>query len=230
MTTLALPVYHPDRLAAALRDMNLPGQRSKTAITKLRRERGRHKAPAPATTVQDRLNARLVTMYAGEIERRGGETGIRTDKERETRLCVADRGAGLTLLRVAGWRYYSATAKPRMASLSYLCGREDGQLWAVRVPGIITTVHAALEWIEPAAVRDARYAGRRVVRQGDVYAVETARAQDGKGDLPGNHVWNPQSRVLAHPQHGTLQLPYPVRFVSQNAYGMGRGARRAYAD
>lgn len=229
-TTIALPVCNPAALAEALKDRGLPGQRSKTAIARLRRERSHRKQHARAASVQDRLNARLAAAYSAEIERRGGETTIRTDKAREAGLKVSDRSGGLTLLHLTAWRYYSGTAKSRQASLSYLCGREDGQTWAVRVPGTVTTVRAALAWLEPAAVRAARLSGRKVTRQGDVYAVETTRAHDGKGDLPQNHIWDAGARVLAHPEHGTLSLPHPVRFYAQNAYGMGRGAGRAYGD
>lgn len=92
------------------------------------------------------------------------------------------------------------------------------------------TVGEALHWLMPQAVRDAQAAGRQVMRQGDVYAIATTAPHDGKGDLPDNHTWDPATRVLAHPEHADPHLPYPVRFVPQNAYGMGRGAGRAYAD
>lgn len=229
-TATALPVWNPAALAEALKAQALPGQRSKTAITKLRRERSRRKEQPRTVSLRDRLNARLIETYTAEVARRGGETEIRTDKDRYLGLSVADRREGLTLLHAAGWRYYSRTAKPSRAALSYLCGYEDGQTWAVRVPGTVTSVREALAWLEPAAVRDARLAGRRVERQGDVYAVETTRAHDGKGDLPDRHIWDGAARVLAHPEHGTLHLPHPVRFYAQNAYGMGRGAGRAYGD
>jgi len=239
-TALALPVYDAAGLAQALRDMQLPGQRSKTAITKLRRERQRRREEGRAAatagrrrgavlaSLADRADARVLARYVEEIERRGGETEI--DGQYGTAgLAIADRADGLALLRAEGWRKYGRQGSRRV-SLAYLCGREDGQTWAVRVPGTAGGVREALRWLEPAAVRDARLAGRRVIRQGDVYAVETTRAHDGKGDLPDSHIWDAEARVLAHPQHGTLSLPRPVRFVAQNGYGMGRGAGRAHGD
>lgn len=229
--TISLPVYDVERLAKALKEQGLPGQRSKTAITKLRRvRRSRRENSAPRLTVEGRLNAKLIEDYSAEIRRRGGEDTIRTDKDRYTGLTVADRDSGLTLLHVAAWRYYSRSTRNQYATLSYLCGREDGQLWAVRVPGTVTTVREALDWVEPAAVKKARAAGKRVERQGDVYCIETSKQYDGKGELPENHVWDSERRVLAHPEHSTLRLDFPVRFVPQNAYGMGRGAGRAYGD
>lgn len=229
-TLTGLPVRDPAALAEALKDRGLPGRRSKTAIARLRRERSHRKEQPRAASVQDRLNARLLDVYSAEISRRGGETTIRTDKAREAGLKVADRSGGLTLLHLTAWRYYSGSTKNRLASLSYLCGREDGQTWAVRVPGTVTTVRSALDWLEPGAVRVARARGRRVDRQGDVYAAQTTWACDGAGDLPDRHVWDGRARTLTHPEHGTLSLPYPVRFHAQNAYGMGRGADRACGD
>jgi hypothetical protein len=239
-TALALPVYDNAALAQALKDMQLPGQRSKTAIKKLRGERQRRReATRPAwdedarrglvlASLARRADARVVARYTAEIERRGGEVTIDSDS-RSVPLAVTDRRDGLALLTASGWRKYGRQGH-RRATLAYLCGREDGQTWAVRVPGTVTTVSAALYWLEPAVVRDARLSGRRVARQGDVYAVETTKAHDGKGDLPESHIWDAGARVLAHPEHGTLSLPYPVRFYAQNAYGMGRGAGRAYGD
>jgi hypothetical protein len=233
MTTIAtLPTYNPAQLAEALRDRGLPGRRSKTAIIRLRRERARRREALQVQppTLKERLHRRLVATYAAEIARRGGETAIDTDRDRQAGLQVVDRRDTLTLLHRTAWRYYSRTAKPRLASLSYLCGHEHGQPWAVRVPGTITTVTAALVWVTPAAVRDARAADRPVWRQGDVYAVATTKRHDGTGELPERHAWNPASRLLSHPEHGQLHLPDPVRFMRQNAYSMGRGAGRGFAD
>lgn len=230
ITTINLPTYNAEQLAKALKEQGLPGQRSKTAITKLRRQRRNRRETPQTLTLEGRLNARLIDIYSAEIRRRGGEGSIRIDRDREAGLTVADRENGLTLLHVAAWRYYSRSTRNQHATLSYLCGKEDGQLWAVRVPGTITTVRDALDWVEPAAVKKARAAGKRVERQGDVYCVETSKQYDGKGELPENHVWDAEARVLAHPEHGTLRLDFPVRFVPQNAYGMGRGAGRAYGD
>ncbi len=238
-TITGLPVWNPAALAQALKEKGLPGQRSKTAITKLRRERSRRRETAPAwgeeprhgtvlVSLARRADARIVERYAAEIARRGGETSI-DGQYGTTDLGIADRRDGLALLRADGWRKYGRQGSRRV-SLAYLCGREDGQTWAVRVPGTVTTVREALAWLEPAAVRDARSAGRRIIRQGDVYAVETTKAHDGKGELPDSHIWDAGARVLIHPEHGTLSLPHPVRFIAQNAYGMGRGAGRAYGD
>lgn len=169
--------------------------------------------------------------WTAEVERRGGETSV-TGLYSTARLAVTDESGGLVLLHCAGFRAYSRRHGCHRAALSYLCGREDGQLWAVRVPGTLTSVRAALAWLEPADVAKARLAGKRVLRQGDVYAVQTTRAHDGKGagGLPERHSWDPAARTLYHPEHGDLAVPFPARFVPQRVYGMGRGAGMADGD
>lgn len=226
MSTIALPTWDPRALATALRERGLPGQRSMTAIRKLRAERRNRTRREPTPAVRDRLYARLTARYVAEIARRGGETTV---GDVALRIVDRDPEGRMALLHASGWRDYGRRGRWR-GKLSYLCGQEDGQCWAVRVPGTITNVLSALWWIVPDEVRDAQLAGRRVVRQGDVYAVETTRRYDGTGDLPERHTWDPQTRVLSHPQHRSVTLDYPVRFVPQRAYQMGRGAGRGAAD
>lgn len=226
-------VTKPERLDKALKEHNLPGQRSKTAIIKLRRERQKRKMKQELVPLKKRFERHVVERYGAEIERRGGETSIPTGpKNQRTHLHIADRKDGLTLLRVAGWRWYSWRYGVAYQARSYLCGREDGQLWAVRVPGTITTVSKALDWITPAAVKDAMSRGKIVVRQGDVYAIQTNRRWDGVGasDLPDNHTWDPETRTLRHPEHGTLHLPHHVRFILQRALPMEGGSDRVAGD
>lgn len=188
------------------------------------------------TTASTTIDAKLIknaleTIFTGEIAKRGGEIdlGGRDGHRHPVKLVnVAD---GLGVMRTAGWRKYTKR-EGHHASTAYLCGYEDGQVWAVRIPGTITTVADALVWITPVAVKTAVEKGKRVMRQGDVYAVETTKAHDGKGDLPARHVFSSETRYLTHPEHPSVHLPYPVRFVPQKALGMGRGwgTSSVYAD
>ncbi len=183
----------------------------------------------------DRLPGYLAHVYSVEIGKRGGETQIQGENNAYP-LRMIDRADGMALLHVSAWRYYSRGFGSRLASLCYLCGRDDNGRWAVRVPGTCDTVMDALARIEPKEVQSARDNGITVLRQGDVYAVETKRAYDGKGaaTLPSNHTWNPETRELRHldsrSPHATLSIPFPVRFVAQSALRMGRTARRGSAD
>lgn len=223
-------------LAAQLREHEMPGARSATATTKLRRERARRNKGVPTPSMQQRLGARIVRLYGAEIEARGGETAIYDKSSPSGRLRLLDRrtvnGQRLYLLGVNGWRSYSTKSRSRLVSLRYLAGQDDAGPFAVRVAGTITTVLQALDDLTPAAVRDAQERGKRVRRQGDVYAIETTAAHDartGPVDPEQAHHWNAQTRYLTHRptrggKHRPLRLSYPVRFVQQSTYGMERGA------
>ncbi|MFJ8676768.1 hypothetical protein [Streptomyces sp. NPDC093589] len=241
MTRSTLPtglVQAPAALAAHLSTHGMPGQRSATAITLLRRKRARRTRPAsePAP-LAERARARRHAAVIREIRRRGGETAIE-GRYGVVHLDLVDRSGGMALAHAEGWRAYGKFPA-RMARLSYLWGPDDAGSgpWAVRVPGTVTTVDDALEWLTPAEVTQALARGRRVRRQGDVYAVETTWAHDGTGAglLASSHQWRPDTRFLVHRpddgrRHRPVRLPWPVRFVQQTAYGMGRSNGRANAD
>ncbi|HEY3483594.1 MAG TPA: hypothetical protein VGL02_32405 [Streptomyces sp.] len=251
---MATPTYPANHalLAEELRAQNLPGQRSKTAIARLRRERQHANAPLPQPLpLTERVNQWLADRYIAEINRRGGETAIASGNKasdlRTNPLKVVDRADGLTVLHVTAWRYYSRQFGSRPASLSYLCGRDDNGDWAARIPGTITTVAAALDWLTPAAVKKALAIGKRVHRQGDIYAIATVRQHDAPTGWIGDdwrtgpdgpqtsHHWDADSRILSHHpedgrRHADLHLPHLVRFVQQSTYGHGRGAGRGAAD
>jgi hypothetical protein len=175
-------------------------------------------------------------QYIEEIRLRGGETEI-VGKYGVERLAIVSQRDGLVLLRAEGWRKYGTRHPARIAALAYLAGEDDAGPWAVRVAGTCTTVGHALDFIEPADVKAARAAGRRVLRQGDVYAVETTRdAADATAQaLPRSHEWRPCTRYLVHRptdgrRHRPLRCAFPVKFVQQRAYEMGRTGRRGSAD
>jgi hypothetical protein len=228
MMSLTLPVWDPAALAAALRERGLPGQRSKTAITRLRRERrARKPAGGRLLTPQDRLHARLVSLYSGEISRRGGETGIQVSPKTWQPLRVTDRSRGLCVLHAEGWRYYSR--RSWHAALSYLCGGDEGGPWAVRVPGTITTVTGALDAITPAAARHAAAAGKAMLRQGDLYALETTAAHDTPtgwvgGTLLGRGDPHPHLAPCRRPGRPAAADPLARAVRAVHAAGLQRAA------
>ncbi|MFJ5142955.1 hypothetical protein [Streptomyces sp. NPDC088707] len=231
-------VPNPAALASYLATHQMPGQRSMTAITLLRRKRARLNAPVPTPRpVEQRAYEHLMRRVHTEIHRRGGETEIE-GQYGTARLELTNQRDGLVLVHAEGWRAYGKSPARRVR-LSYLWGRDDAGSgpWAARVPGSVTTVEEALDWLTPATVKKALANGRRVRRQGDVYAVETTRAFDGGGvgELPESHEWRPSTRVLVHKpedgrRHRPVRLPWPVRFVPQTAYDMGRTGSRTNAD
>jgi hypothetical protein len=228
-------------LAAWLTDNGLPGKRSMTAIVQLRRDRARNRpAAAVVEPLADRFTRHLVDQARAEIRRRGGEVAILGKNDRVTgtlHLADRDRNQRIILVRAEGWRYYSSRTPQRHVELAYLYGTDDAGPWAVRVPGTLRTVAEALAWLTPNEVVKALDKGLRVRRQGDVYAIETTVKRDGDGvqELPEGHEWRTGTRYLVHNpadgrKHRPLRLPYPVRFVVQSAYEMGRSGARGNGD
>jgi hypothetical protein len=108
--------------------------------------------------------------------------------------------------------------------LAYLCGTDDNGPWAVRVPGTCTSITTALEYVIPVEVRKAEAKGLRVIRQGDVFAVESKR--DGKNILPRGHEFDPVTRVLSHDGgHDPVVIDFPVTFIT--GHGMPARSRNS---
>jgi len=200
--------------------------------------------------INDVCRRMVYSLLLEEIRRRGGETTIE-DRDHTNNLVFtdADLDGDVThyILRAEGWRYYSRRVKPRLAQLSYFCGFEGKHPFAVRVAGNITTVKDAIEWLEPAEVKKKRASGKKVIRQGDVYFVESTK--DNFNDLPGNHnldySYEDTHHKITHPTHATVYLPkvdgdnnkivkVPKNIywkaIRQRAYRMGRTSRRGNAD
>ena len=122
--------------------------------------------------------------------------------------------------------------KPRRTHASFVCGRSDGQDWAIRVPGTITTVEKALEWIKPNEVRKLEAAGETVPRQGDIYFIKKriwwhdmdALWNTDHTCTGGSYTDGQVSVAIQHPQHGTLRLEglkdgYAWRAIRQRRLG-----------
>lgn len=119
--------------------------------------------------------------------------------------------------------HYSRSFGERWVGASYLCGFEDGQYFAVRIPRTITKISDALGWHVPAAVQKAQAEGRWVRRQGDVFLVALKRGQDNLSALPDRHDFRPDTRFLVHPEHKPIKLPHaPVRaYTARTLHGGG---------
>jgi len=94
---------------------------------------------------------------------------------------------------------------------SFLCGRSEGQDWAARVPGTITTIEKALDWLVPAAVKKAQAEGKTVYRQGDMYFLQLKLYRhDMNAMFASRHRWDGATIYSAgsvtHPQHPPVHL------------------------
>ena len=157
--------------------------------------------------VRRRLEWHLIAVCEQQIDDRRLSTPAGWD---EFGRAVVDRDHGLWLISGAGWYEYSRRAGSRFQSAAYLCGRDEGQLFAVRVPSTCETVEQAIHFLTPAAIREAQDKDIPVVRQGDIFfrpmrireddfdAIEgtrhEARARKGGG-------W-----TIVHPEHKPVRL------------------------
>lgn len=217
-------IYTKRDLERVFRKLGLPptGKAAKAAWERHQVREAQNSSMAPPTLKQ-RFSARITNKFRPVIRERGGETRIR-EKNGFVSLSLQDHAGGCYLLYCSGWRHYSNKFGSRAASLSYLCGHDDSGDWALRLPGTITTIYSALDWITPAQVKRALAAGKRVVRQGDVYAVET-RGADSEQRL-GSHKL--ENGVLVHisGEHAPVSVPFPAKLYQQKMYAMGRGMGR----
>lgn len=175
----------------------------------------------------------LLTTFVKEIEKRGGETLIEEKHgQKDLKVVEWNKRRQQMLLTVKGFRHYSNRSPAWKVAIAYICGIDDSGPWAVRVPGTTENIYQALDFIEPAEVKKARKNDKRVLRQGDVYAVETGNGKDraNEYDLPWSHTWAHTSRILMHDGHKPLSILYPCRFTQQKALGMGRNGRYGSAD
>ena len=189
------------------------------------------RAPAAAApSLVERGRTRFADLVKVEALRRG--LAVEVDLARngsrpvryvsETRTDADDQ---VMLLKADGWADYGRRAINRAKALAILGGRDDAGLWAVRVPATLATAEEALAWLMPAEVRAARDAGKRVLRQGDIWIVERSRDAMGGVRLPLRHDWDSEARVLRHSGHTPVEVPFPATAIAQRtleARGSGR--------
>lgn len=171
--------------------------------------------------------------WIGVIASRRWETSIEEGSgawrdARTTELDIIDRGNGLYLLGLDGWKKYTRSTSWHV-SLRYLCGHDDNGAWAVRLPGTIETVEDAVAWTTPAEVHKAQAAGKRVLRQGDVWMVEARK--DNLNALPRGHRFDPETRTLTHDGgHAALHVPFPAKAVTAKVVNPAHSRRRGRFD
>lgn len=176
---------------------------------------GRASLKTEPAALRTRLMQRLQAICSQQIRERGldtptgwwseGEGGTVTDYDPKRRLWVVS----------AEYRYhYSNRAGDWWVGASYLCGHDDGQYFAMRLPKGITKIDEALAWITPAEVRKAQEQGRWTARQGDVWLIGLKAGKDNVAGIRWTrHEWRSDSRTLEHPEHGMLSVPEGIKAV-----------------
>lgn len=194
------------QLLSRLAKVNLP-RGTKGQTLELARELVRIRTAGRQEPLKKRLHRHLVSRLEAQVTHRRLSTPAGWDDFPKS---VIDKRPGMWLVHGEGWYEYSRAHGSRYQSASYLCGREDDQDWAVRVPGTIRSIGAALYWLEPAPVREARQKGLPVQRQGDMYFRPMRIADHDFSALVGTRheadVQADGSIIIQHPEHPTVTL------------------------
>lgn len=159
--------------------------------------------------LSQRLDTYLLAIGADEIDVRQLTRPAGWDDFRKT--VVRDQAhPGLWVIAGGGWYEYSRSFGRRYRQAAYLCGRDDGQLFAVRVPGATASVADALDWLKPAAIREAEAKGLPVKRQGDIFFRPIRISAHDMAALSGTrHEARPRADgglTIVHPQHRPIVL------------------------
>jgi hypothetical protein len=127
-----------------------------------------------------------------------------------------DLQKAVALLEVEGWAQYSKSYGRRWTRLAVLVvfDQDTRTRKALRVGPTVSSVEEALDYIKPAAVRKAETAGKRVLRQGDIYFVPSRKA-NFEALIGTRHQYEPQEGIVIHPEHSTLKLVGPHRAYRQ---------------
>lgn len=178
--------------------------------------------------VANRLNDRLLGIAEQQIAGRRLSVPAGWDEFGKT---VLDRRDGLWLVSGSGWYEYSKRHGSRYQAAAYLCGRDEGQYWAVRVPSTCESVPAALDFITPRPIREAQAAGLPVVRQGDIYFRPMRIAADDFDALDGTR-HEARARkdggwTIVHPEHRPARLSAKYTWRAYRQQQVDGTSRRA---
>ncbi len=164
-------------------------------------------------TIEERRTIHRLQVGMHEIYRRGVSTphtfgeGVLTPR-------ITDSTREHWVIHASGWVDYTSRER-HFCGASYLCGWDDEQLFAVRVPLRVTTVSAAIAWLMPSAVASAVNAGKDVRRQGDFFFIQRARKSDLSALVGSDHEARGRKDggwTIVHPQHRPLRLSGKCRW------------------
>lgn len=95
-----------------------------------------------------------------------------------------------------------------MEHVRYLAGIEGGQIWIMRLPDHVASIEAAGGAFPPPALLRAREEGHQTRRHGDLWIYQINGDADDLWKLPPAYKFDPARRLLSHPEHGVLHLPF----------------------
>lgn len=159
--------------------------------------------PTQIIKLQNRLKNYLVKITPN--------TSYRECNLQAGRITDYDKTQKLWIISCSKYLYTYKEYKDIYRDAMWLCGRDDGHIFVHQIPSTITKIEDALAWIRPAAVDKAIKAGKKVLRQGDIWFVEHNFRCDDTRAIPAGHNYNPQTRDCVHAEHGTLHIPFNFR-------------------
>ncbi len=163
-----------------------------------------------------------IQLLLREIEQAGHITQWRDSYKRNHQVEFVDKcrcgNRVVYFFRGEGWFHYSRRFGARYRQFAYLVGGDDNGRFVRRVNASCKTIQEALNWLIPAAIQKAIKEKKKVVRQGDVYLVESVR--DDLTKLPSSHTFDESSRCLLHNGgHAPYYFPYFIKAYQQRNLG-----------
>ena len=196
----------------------------------IRRCRNAYAHDRLATPISARLVAHKLQIAEAEIAARGLDTPAGWDELNKT---ITDSAShpGYYLVSGEGWYEYSRRAGSYHQSATYLIGTDEGQRFAVRVPSTIDSVSAALEWLKPAAIKQAEAKGLPTKRQGDIFFRPVRISGHDMDALAGTRH---QARArkdggltIVHPEHRSIVLSGKHHWRAYASTQIASNGRRA---
>lgn len=176
-------------------------------------------------TLQQRLFNHLIRLADEAANQQTIAANLRPRDGKVIDREIQDR---LWLIKASEKVHYSNRFGDWWNNAVWLSGYDDGHIFCVRVPSTMMSVKQAIEWMKPADVKRAEKSGKQVIRQGDIYFVES-KCFD-LSELEGSrHQATSKAKglfVIEHPEHRPVVLAQPMKAMVGKRVSGGRSGRK----
>jgi hypothetical protein len=201
-------------------------------ISKVRSKRNSYKVK-PSPSINNRLYKHLKRILNNQIRERNLDvpTGWNTFR---ARVVEYDKINRIWLITDNYKYHYSNRFGDWWVSGAFICGKDDNQYWACRVPSTCNTINDAIDWLTPAKVKNCIDSNKYYCRQGDIYLVQTRNKSDDVSNITyTRHIFKrfeDGHAELTHPQHKTVVIPKGIYVRSCRQKQLSVGSRRRNGD
>jgi hypothetical protein len=201
-------------------------------ISKVRSKRNSYKVK-PSPSINNRLYKHLKRILNNQIRERNLDvpTGWNTFR---ARVVEYDKINRIWLITDNYKYHYSNRFGDWWVSGAFICGKDDNQYWACRVPSTCNTIDDAIQWLIPEKVKKCINSNKYYYRQGDIYLVQTRNKSDNVSNiLYTRHVFTrfeDGHAELTHPQHKTVIIPKGIYVTAYRQKQLSVGSKRRNAD